>query len=160
MARNFVVKVPSPVENRSLTIPFACARGTAVFRDGSDSTKAAIAYGLGFAGFVTKKVTVAGPQTQLEYESVVPGYYLEVDGTVNDAVTITEATEVEVEGTELIMTSGTQAITVATAIHTPLTFQAGKFAVNNVSGTQTYYSLEAILTPETANALRILAVRV
>lgn len=159
MARNYMVRRPGPSEPRSLIIDFACAKGTAIQHSATDSTKGIHCYGHGFLGFTTQKVSADGPQTQLEYMAAIPNYYLDTDAITGSAVTLEDPLEVELEGADLVMQSGTNAISDATAVQTPLSFEEGKVCVAE-SGVETLYNLVAILTAETTGELRILISRV
>lgn len=159
MASKLVIRRPSGQEPRSLIIPLAMAKYTAVEHLPSDPTQAKLAEG-NFYGFVTKKVTVAGPEAQLKSEAFLPGGLIDVDATVGDAVTLVDALEFEAEGADYVMSTGVMTINNGTPIGTELSFQNGQVCVKVASQTS-FFQLMAILTPEdNTNVTRILAVRI
>lgn len=110
-------------------------------------------------GFVMRDVRVpsdginGNPRTDTE---ILYNQGLEVAFTGGRHGTLEWGEEVEVEGTDLILTSGTGAITTGTAVGTKLSFLNGKFRVAQ-SAEYAQFRLVAQMTPITVGQVRIKA---
>ncbi len=154
---DFQIRRPSPHEARSLVVPSAMTRWTAVQIDTTTPANAAAANG-SFVGFCTYEVTTDGPAVT---DFMWPPGQLEPEVKAGATLTIIDADEVECEGTDHILLSGTGALSASTAEGTLLSFSNGKF-YETQSGDTSYYELVAVSTDvvNSANSFRITAVRI
>lgn len=145
-----------PGPNASLIIPIAAAVGIAIKRLSTDPTQGALADGDGFVGFLTRAVTADGPSL---IDQAMAGQLgrLELDAKIGDAVSLEKGDAVEAEGlTHLVASGSTGGIGLGATIGSELSFYDGKFRVAQ-GGDTAFFNLAAILTPETAGQVRILA---
>lgn len=141
-------------------------RGTAVGTAGTGGSTPDIASGIpasgsNFLGFLTRDVVDQGPTL---IEIMLPTNPLALPFTAGLECTLEKAEEVEAEGTQYLCTSGTGAITSATAIGTKLSFDGQGRFYQAQSGDNAYYQLTGNSglpgngpTPSIAGNLRILA---
>lgn len=104
-----------------------------------------------FNGFVTREVRATTGLTDTEH---LRGYGLETPFTTSQMGTVELAQEVEVEGDDYIIGSGTGAITTNTAVATKLSFYEGKFRVAQ-SAEYAFYKLVHQMTPTDGGACRL-----
>lgn len=99
----------------------------------ASSTAAAVAASGNFIGFLARAVVSAADaktfHETLELHGSINGDEGELPYTVGDYVSLVEIDEAEISGTDYLKVASTGAIANNTAIGTPLTFVAGKFAV-------------------------------
>lgn len=154
---DFQIRRPSPHEARSLVIPSAMTRWTAVQIDTTTPANAAVAAG-NFVGFCSYEVTDDGPAIT---DFMWPPGQLEPEVKTGQTVTIIDADEIECEGTDYILLSGTGALSASSAEGTALSFVGGKFREKQSSDTA-YFTLTAVSTTvvNSENSFRITAVRI
>lgn len=156
MDSNFEIRRKYPGMHISRIFDSTGVRGLALGPDPSDSTKAVVADGDQFLGFLTRDVTTDGPVLA---DHVYPGR-LELPFKSGSEVSLEKADEVEVEGEAgnagLLVTSGTGAITTGSTVGTALSFSGGKLYAAQGSD-QVFYRLSAQLTPVNGGAVRIRA---
>lgn len=154
---NFQIRRPSPHEARSLVVPSAMTRWTAVQVDTTTPANAAAATG-SFVGFCTYEVTAAGPDIT---DFMWPPGQLEPEVIAGSTVTIIDADEVDCEGTDYILLSGTGSLSSSTTEGTELSFIGGKFYATQ-SGDTSYYKVAAVTTDvvDSTNSFRLTAVRI
>jgi len=104
-----------------------------------------------FNGFVNRDVRLTAGLTDTEH---LRGYGLETPYEAGKSGSIELAKEVEVEGDEFILGSGTGEITAATAVATKLSFVGGKFRVAQ-SADYAYFKLVKQMTPTDGGACRL-----
>lgn len=142
-------------ESRVFTLPTSASvlRGTALAQHPSDPDQAILANDdRAFLGFVTRDVTLEGATLA---DSVFPGR-IETPFKSGSSVGIDSgALEVEVEGADIAMTSGSRAVSGSTAVGTLLSFQDGRVATAT-SNKLAYFQLAAQVTPvDSANTFRL-----
>lgn len=113
-----------PGQNISVKIPFAAVRGKAIMRDTTNPDRGALATGTAL-GFLARDVVVGGPSVT-DRAQVFPGR-LELQDAVDGQCSLEHFDEVEVEGSDYILLSGTGAIAANTTRGTKLAFSSGKF---------------------------------
>ena len=159
MLSNFEIRREHPGKNISRVFDSTGSRGLALGPDASDVTKAAVADGDQFLGFLTRDVTSTGPVLG---DHVYPGR-LELPFVAGGEVTLEKADEVEVEGEAanagLVVTSGTGAITTDTAVGTGLSFYGGKWREVQ-TGEIAFYRLSGQITPVNGGSVRFRAEKV
>lgn len=153
----FRITRPSPNEPTSLTVSFDASRGTALMYNASSTAAASLASGK-FVGFCSRTVTSGGAAME---DFILPGQ-LETEAQYGQAVTLEDALEVDVEGSDfLTTTSGTGYIHTALSAGTQLSFSGGKFYVKQ-TGDNAYFELisAGLTVQDSDNGVRILARRV
>jgi hypothetical protein len=135
-------------------------RGTALMISSTDPDTGARTFakadGSKFHGFVTRDVRdLAG----LTDEEQLMGFGLETPFESAKEGSIELGETVDVEGADLVKSSGTGAITTGTALETELSFDDGKFYVAQTNDI-VEFKLEAQLTPVTTGNVRIRARKV
>jgi hypothetical protein len=143
----------------SKLIAAAAPFGMAMEIDPSDRDYAIPAYGTGFEGFLTQEVTTAGV-TALQIVTQIK----DVPVTAGHAASLARGEgRIEVESlpsagvanaTELMITSGTGAITNVLAQHTELSFRNGKWRQAQVGDRVCGEIIDSGLTPLTASNIR------
>lgn len=137
--------------------------GLAVGAHLTDPEAGELASGTNFLGFLGRNVTLDGPTLEDRIFGPTGTTPLGPEFPVKrgDYVSVLKgADEVEVEGGDLVLLSGTGAITSTTPVGTPLSFTTGKFCVKQPQQRE-YFQLTAILTDVyEAGAVRIRAERI
>lgn len=126
------------------------SRGTALGPHASDPNQCDMADGKNFIGFVMRDVNVGGPSLA---DHVYPNR-LELPYALGTEVSMEKAYEVDAEGAGFLVTSGTGALSVATAVGATISFNDGRFYAAQ-TGDQVFYRVSAILTPTIAGNLRM-----
>ncbi len=137
----------------------AADRGTPLGAHATDATKfvlagsanAPSATGSNFIGFLERGCTVLGPTLA---DHIYPGR-LELPYKAGTEVSVIKAAEVEVEGADRILTSGTGTLDTNSVVGIKVTFRNGKFSAWQ-TGETAYFTLSANnLTPMDSGALRM-----
>lgn len=159
MLSNFEIRREHPGKNISRVFESTGSRGLALGPHASDVTKAIVADGDQFLGFLTRDVTADGAVLA---DHVYPGR-LELPFKSGGEVALEKADEIEVEGEAgnagLLITSGTGAIATNTAVGTALSFSAGKL-YQAQGADQVFYRLSGQITPLNGGTVRIRAEKV
>lgn len=115
------------------------------------TASAPAATGSNFVGFLERDCVVGGPTLP---DHVYPNR-IELPYTAGFEVSVIKAAEVEVEGGDRLLITGTGSLSTNTVVGTKITFREGKFAAAQ-SGETVYGTVSANnLTPATENALRM-----
>lgn len=141
----------------SIAVPY----GLAMEDDDPSAANGAIAaYGTGFLGFAMQEVDATGP-TALQLVAGVKQLPAQTGQTIS--IAYGSAGEIEVEAATgssisttaaLMITSGTGAISAATAKHTELSFRGGKWRVAQTGDRVCGKMLDAGMTPDVAGQVR------
>ncbi len=145
------------VESRVFTLPASASvlRGTALAQHPIDGEQAVLANDdRAFIGFLTRDVTTDGPTLA---DSVYPGR-LETPFKTGSAIGLDAgAIEIEVEGADVVMTSGARAVSGSITVGTLLAFQEGKVSLAT-TGKLAYFVLSAqVPAVDSGNGFRIRA---
>ena len=144
------------MDNISGIVAAEAVRGLAMGYDTSDNTKLVPATGTNFTGHLQRAVVSDGATLEERVFNNGMEYAYEMGGqcSVRDAVVI------EAEGDDLLVTSGTGALSDSTSVGTALSFNDGKLRVAQ-AGDETFYRVAAAdLTPQVSGNVRIRARRV
>ncbi len=136
---------PRPVNMLLSPLATAYPRGTALQESATAGTAELADGSKPFAGFLTRDTVVGGPVLG---DIIYPGR-LELPTATGDECSLEFGEEVEAEGANFIDSS----ITGATALKTPCSFAAGKFATAS-SGNFVEFVLVAIETPAVTGNVR------
>lgn len=114
----------------------------------------------GQAGFQLQRDMVSAADWNAEQisRSVGLGSYFEPPYLVSGTVACRRVTRMEIEGSDVLLTSGTGSLSGTTAVDTALGYFAGKLRVAQ-SGNETAFILRAQLTPEDSANFRLLVER-
>lgn len=162
----FEIRRRSPSHHEgTLIFDDECVKGIALGGHASDSTKADLADGDNFIGFVTRPVSTDGAHTppdgsdpNLYQDMAFQDSRIEFPFKAGGNVSIEKADAVEVESPDNLLDSGTGAVSDSSPVGTKLSFVDGKFYIAQGSDI-VYYTLTAQLDPEEAGKVRILAER-
>jgi hypothetical protein len=147
----YELRQPYPGPLQSGKYAAAALRGTPMGAHATDEESFDLAGPTTFIGFSRRDITVEGVTLEHHFW---PGQGDNVPEKAGGYVTIERADEVDVEGNDFMVKSGTGQITDQTAVGTQLSFYGGKFRVAQASD-QPYFMLAAQLTPETDGDVRI-----
>lgn len=143
------------IESRLFTLPSAAPalRGTALAQHPSDQDQAILANDdRAFIGFLTRDVTADGASLG---DSVFPGR-IETPFKSGGSVGLESgAVEVEVEGADVAMTSGSRAVSGSTAVGTLLSFQDGKVALATTNKLAYFVLAAQIPVVDSGNGFRL-----
>lgn len=149
---NFEITREYPGNPRSLLIDFECLRGVAVMQDATDPSKGALASGR-LEGFVTRPVVENAPALA---DIVFPGRG-PLPFTKGHEAQVVLADEVEMEGTDYIVESGTGALAAVSALGKKITPYLGKWRETQ-NGEVPFFQVQAVLTAvNTGNSFRLRA---
>lgn len=153
----FVAIRTAPGAMASGIYAIAAPLGTAVGA-GSDVTLFALAGATNFVGHLTRQVTVAGP-TLLDHlvgPTDANGLELPLENVVKGGLmsSARKLLELEVEGTDYLVQSGTGAVTTSAAVGAQLGFIAGKLRLVQTND-QAVYAIRSQETPEDVGNTRV-----
>lgn len=142
------------------TIQQAAPRGFGLMKDPTDLTKLIPANLI--SGFQMERdsvgVTTTDEQNARLLEAALPADFSK-PYAVGATISARRVTRMELEGADVILTSGTGAVTSGTAVNTALDYSAGRLRVRQGSNEIAFY-LRAQLTPEdSGNSVRLLVER-
>lgn len=167
---NFDITRSNPhAPNASGKVNFAAVRGLALGAHATDATQLAVAGPKNFIGFLCRNVIAGGISDAdrlyggRESDTVVGP---ESPVAVGKYASVRQADEIEAEGSALVLTSGTGALSSATAIGQALSFEpnSGKIRIAQ-SGDVVFLTLSAVLVAAEdifdtdSNSFRIRATR-
>jgi len=124
--------------SRVTDVAMACPRGTAFGYDATTADKIVLAGGKNFLGFVMREVVVGGPGLP---DHVYPNR-LELAYASGQEASLEKADEVEAEGSNFLVLSGTGALANNTAVDTQISFNNGKFYIAQ-TGDIPFYKVSA-----------------
>jgi hypothetical protein len=159
---NFDITRRHPAGNASALLSIAAPRGFALGAHQVDPEQFTPATGVNFIGHLTRDVVVGGLTLadRVFGRSTPTPTGLAGPFTVGDVVTVEKAMELEAEGTGLLNTSGTGALSAASTVGTKLSFLDGLLYVAQ-SGDNAYYTLTAVNLPASdGTSLRIRAEKI
>jgi hypothetical protein len=140
----------------SLTVASALPLGTAVGQDTSDYTRAVVADTTGsnlkFSGFLSQPTKDGGPDLG---DLTWPDKFTQ-PVAVNGQVTLDRFAEIEAEGTDFLVQSGTGALAANTPAGTLLAFVGGKLRIAQPND-KAVFRLTSQVQPEDSGNVRITA---
>jgi hypothetical protein len=145
----FEIRRASPHDLTGGKYASAAPRGTPVGQ-GADTETLALAGATNFLGFLRDDVTVAGPTLEHHFWP----NQTEMPVKAGTYCTVERADEIDVEGGDFLVISGTGQLASNTAVGTQLGLVSGKWRVKQ-SGDEAFGMLAAQLTPETESAVRL-----
>lgn len=154
------IRVRRRFDGQSITgkAAFTAPQGLFVNYDPADMATPSLKKATGVKGFMLgrKIVTQDELQTQLIGESAFPNSRPILNPDVRDGfVSASKVLEIEAEGPDLLLLSGTGALSSSTAVGTELSTNLGRHSVKQ-SGEEVNGIVRAQLTPLQGNAVRLL----
>jgi hypothetical protein len=158
----FEITRRNPSVNASAKYASDAVRGFALGAHGADPESFAPAQHNNFIGHLTRRVVTGGLSIVDRVFGVTSDTPVGVEApfTTGQEVSVEKAHEIECEGSDYLVLSGTGAISNATPVPSNLSFKDGKLRLTQ-AGELTHYLLTANnLTPNTAGNLRLRAEKV
>lgn len=158
----FEITRRDPSINASAKYPSDAVRGFALGADGIDPESFAAAQHNNFIGHLTRRVVTGGLSIVDRVFGVTSDTPVGVEApfTTGQEVTVEKAHEIECEGSDYLVLSGTGAISNATPVPSNLSFKDGKLRLSQAGELVNYLLTANNLTPNTAGNLRLRAEKV
>ncbi len=131
-------------------------RGLALGAHATDPESFALAQHNNFIGHLTRRVVTGGLTITDRFLGVTSAEPVGVESPfkVGEEVSVEKAHEIEAEGSDYLVTSGTGALTAGTSIPNPCSFKDGKLRLTQGGEIANYMLTAVALTPNTAGNLR------